>query len=116
MKAKLIFIFILFLPNLSFSQSESWVLEDIRVTGLQRVSAGSVFAVMPVNIGDLITEDLYKEIVVSIFETGKFDDVKLGRDGNALLIDLDERPTIDEIVIEGNQAIPTAALLDGVKI
>lgn len=115
MKAKLFFIFILFLPNLSFSQSESWVLEDIRVTGLQRVSAGSVFAVMPVNIGDLITEDLYKEIVVSIFETGKFDDVKLGRDGNALLIDLDERPTIDEIVIEGNQAIPTDALLDGLK-
>ena len=66
MKAKLIFIFILFLPNLSFSKSESWVLGDIRVTGLQRVSAGSVFAVMPVNIGDLITEDLYKEIVVSI--------------------------------------------------
>ena len=68
MKAKLIFIFILFLPNLSFSQSESWVLEDIRVTGLQRVSAGCVFAVMPVNIGDLITEDLYKEIAVSIFD------------------------------------------------
>ena len=115
MKARLFFTFILFLPNFSFSQSESWVLEDIRVTGLQRVSAGSVFAVMPVNIGDLITEDLYKEIVVSIFETGKFDDVKLGRDGNALLIDLDERPTIDEIVIEGNQAIPTDALLDGLK-
>ena len=115
MKARLFFTFILFLPNFSFSQSESWVLEDIRVTGLQRVSAGSVFAVMPVNIGDLITEDLYKEIVVSIFETGKFDDVKLGRDGNALLIDLDERPTIDEIVIEGNQAIPTDALLEGLK-
>ena len=115
MKARLFFTFILFLPNFSFSQSESWVLEDIRVTGLQRVSAGSVFAVMPVNIGDLITEDLYKEIVVSIFETGKFDDVKLGRDGNALLIDLDQRPTIDEIVIEGNQAIPTDALLDGLK-
>ena len=75
MKARLFFTFILFLPNFSFSQSESWVLEDIRVTGLQRVSAGSVFAVMPVNIGDLFTEDLYKEIVVSIFDTGKFDDV-----------------------------------------
>ena len=43
---------------------------------------------MPVGIGDIITQGLYKEIAVSIFKTGKFDDVNLGRDGNALLINL----------------------------
>ena len=115
MKGRFLFLFLLSFSYLSFAQEDSWVLDDIRITGLQRVSAGSVFAVMPVGIGDIITDEVYKEIVVSIFDTGKFDDIKLGRDGNALLISLDERPTIDEILIEGNKAIKTDALLDGLK-
>ena len=115
MKAKTLIFFLISFSNIFLGQEESWVLDDIRITGLQRVSAGSVFAVMPVSIGDIISQNLYKEIAVSIFKTGKFDDVKLGRDGNALLINLDERPTIDEIIIEGNQAIQTDALLDGLR-
>ena len=69
----------------------------------------------PLGLGDLINAEKFKEITLSIFETGKFDDIKLGRDGNALLIDLVERPTIDEIFIEGNKQIKTDALLDGLK-
>ncbi len=114
MKIKIILFILLFSP-LTLTDEVSWVLDDIRITGLQRVSAGSVFAVMPVSIGDIISNETYKEIAVSIFETGKFDDVKLGRDGNALLISLEERPTIDEILIEGNKAIKTDALLDGLR-
>jgi outer membrane protein insertion porin family len=113
---KRIFIFlILFCPYTYLQDTNSWVIDDIRVTGLQRVSAGSVFAVMPVGLGDEINETIFKEIALSIFETAKFDDVKLGRDGNALLIDLQERPTIDEIVIDGNKQIKTDDLLDGLK-
>ena len=48
----------------------------------------SVFAVLPVGLGDEINKEMFKEIALSIFNTGKFDDVKLGRDGNALLVDL----------------------------
>ena len=70
---------------------------------------------MPIGLGDEINEESFKEIALSIFETGKFDDIKLGRDGNALLIDIKERPTIDEIFIEGNKQIKTDALLDGLK-
>ena len=114
MKLKFLLLLITF-SSYSFLQDDSWVLDDIRITGLQRVSAGSVFAVMPVSIGDIVSNDIYKEVVVSIFETGKFDDIKLGRDGNALLISLVERPTIDEIIIEGNKAIKTDALLEGLK-
>ena len=100
-----IFNIIIFFLHFSITQDkDSWVIDDIRITGLQRVSAGSVFAVMPVGIGDEINKENYKEIALSIFETGKFDDIKLGRDGNALLIDFEERPTIDEIFIEGNKA------------
>ena len=115
MKKRFIFLILLFTSPFSITQQDSWVLDDIRITGLQRVSAGSVFAVMPVSIGDVINDENYKEIATSIFETGKFDDIKLGREGNALLISLEERPTIDEILIEGNKAIKTDALLDGLK-
>ena len=115
MKKRFIFLILLFISPFSITQQDSWVLDDIRITGLQRVSAGSVFVVMPVSIGDVINDENYKEIATSIFETGKFDDIKLGREGNALLINLEERPTIDEILIEGNKAIKTDALLDGLK-
>ena len=116
MKSNL-FIFLILLSSLALTQEkDSWVIDDIRITGLQRVSAGSVFAVMPLGLGDVIDTEKFKEVTLSIFETGKFDDIKLGRDGNALLIDLVERPTIDEIFIEGNKQIKTDALLDGWRL
>ncbi len=108
-------LIILFSSFLHLQENDSWIIDDIRVTGLQRVSAGTVFAVMPLGLGDEISKSAFKEIAISIFETGKFDDIKLARDGNALLIDLIERPTIDEIVIDGNKQIKTDALLEGLK-
>ena len=112
---RIFFFIILFSSSLHLQETKSWVVDDIRITGLQRVSAGRIFAVMPIGLGDEINEESFKEIALSIFETGKFDDIKLGRDGNALLIDIKERPTIDEIFIEGNKQIKTDALLDGLK-
>ena len=99
----------------TFLFSSSWVIEDIRISGLQRVSAGSVFSEIPFSIGDSIGKEEIVEISKSIFASGQFDDIQIGRDGNALLINLTERPTIDEISIEGNEAIKTENLLDGLK-
>ena len=110
---KILYLSILLLPTFLFSSS--WVIEDIRISGLQRVSAGSVFSEIPFSIGDSISKEEIIEISKSIFATGQFDDIQIGRDGNALLINLTERPTIDEITIEGNEAIKTENLLDGLK-
>ena len=101
------------MPNFLFSSA--WIIEDIQISGLQRVSAGSVFSEIPYSIGDSIDQEEIIEISKSIFASGQFDDIKIGRDGNALLINLKERPTIDEILIEGNKAIKTENLLDGLK-
>ena len=109
---------ILLLIPLTFSGlsiSSTWVIEDIRISGLQRVSAGSIFAEIPYSIGDSIGQDEIVELSKAIFSTGQFDDINIGRDGNALLINLTERPTIDEILIEGNEAIKTDNLLDGLQ-
>ncbi len=110
---KILFFFVLFFPSFLFSSS--WIIEDIRISGLQRVSAGSIFSEIPFSIGDSVGQEEIVQISKSIFASGQFDDIKIGRDGNALLIDLTERPTIDEILIEGNKAIKTENLLDGLK-
>ena len=107
---------ILILLNSSiYVSSEAWVVEDIRISGLQRISAGSIFSNIPVTIGDKVDTADIQNISKSIFGTGNFDDIQIGRDGSTLLINLKERPTIDDIVIEGNEAIKSENLLDGLK-
>ena len=60
---KRIFLFlILFSSSIHLQDTNSWVIDDIRLTGLQRVSAGSVFAVMPVGLGDEINKEIFKEL------------------------------------------------------
>ena len=116
MKISLHKILLLILLTFSgLSISSTWVIEDIRISGLQRVSAGSIFAEIPYSIGDSIGQDEIVELSKAIFSTGQFDDINIGRDGNALLINLTERPTINEILIEGNEAIKTDNLLDGLQ-
>ncbi len=113
---KRILIFTIILSSSSFFASEeAWIVEDIRISGLQRISAGSIFSNIPVTIGDKVVLEDIQNISKSIFATGNFDDIQIGRDGSALLINLKERPTIDEISIEGNEAIKSESLLDGLE-
>lgn len=96
-------------------QAFAFKVSDIRVEGLQRVSAGTVFSAIPVNVGDDVDELELREVIRALFKTGSFDDVKVGRDGNVLVIEVKERPSIDSIEIKGNKAIKTDALKDGLK-
>jgi outer membrane protein insertion porin family len=108
-------MFLLALSPLAQSQDASFIVADIRVEGLQRISAGSVFAAMPLAVGDLINAEAIRAASRSLFATGNFDDIRIGRDGNVLVIIVVERPSISEINIEGNKAIETEALLDGLR-
>jgi outer membrane protein insertion porin family len=95
--------------------AQTFIVSDIRVEGLQRISAGSVFASLPVGVGDMIDQRTIRASARSLFATGNFDDIRIGRDGNVLVVVVAERPSISEINIEGNKAIETEALLDGLK-
>ncbi len=86
---------------------------DIRVQGLQRVSPGTVFGLLPVNVGDRYDEYLARETLRSLFSSGYFSDIGVGRDGNVLVLTLLERPAIDSITLEGNESIESDALLEG---
>ena len=116
-KFKLTFLsFFLSLNLLSF---EEFLVSDIRIIGLQRVSTGSIFNVIPISVGDRIDSRKSYDIVKSLFSTEQFDDIQIGKDGNTLIITVVERPSISEIDISGNKALKTEQLiesLDGVGI
>lgn len=107
------FKFLLLMFVLSIGNANAFVFTDVRVEGLQRISAGTVFGAIPFNVGDNIDALDLRLIIRSLFDTGSFDDVQVGRDGNVLVIIVSERPSIDEIEIDGNKAIKTEDLLDG---
>ncbi|WP_339486104.1 outer membrane protein assembly factor BamA [Pseudomonas sp. EL_65y_Pfl2_R95] len=95
--------------------AESFTISDIRVNGLQRVSAGSVFGALPLNVGGEADDRSLVEATRELFKTGFFQDIQLGRDGNVLVITVIERPSISSIEIEGNKAITTEDLLKGLN-
>ncbi|MEE4279634.1 MAG: outer membrane protein assembly factor BamA [Halieaceae bacterium] len=97
------------------SADARFLVSDIRVEGLQRIAAGSVFAAMPIAVGDTASPAALRATARALFATGNFDDIRLGRDGNVLVVVVAERPSISEINIDGNKAIETGALLDGLK-
>lgn len=96
-------------------QALAFVISDVRVEGLQRISAGTVFGAIPFNVGDDVDELDIRLIIRALFKTESFDDVQVGRDGNVLVIIVKERPTIDSIEFDGNKAIKTEALLEGLS-
>ena len=83
---------------------------DIRVEGLQRISEGTVFNYLPVNIGDHMDGQRIGEAMRALYATGFFRDVELRRDGNTLLVVVIERPSIAKFEIKGNKDIKTEDL------
>ncbi len=83
---------------------------DIRVEGLQRISEGTVFNYLPVNIGDHLDGQRIGEAMRALYATGFFRDVELRRDGNTLLVVVIERPSIAKFEIKGNKDIKTEDL------
>lgn len=88
-------------------RAADFVVQDIEVEGLQRISAGTVFNYLPVQAGSSISEKDYPEIIRALFRTGLFADVHLERRGSVLVVTVTERPAIAEVKIVGNKDIST---------
>ena len=88
----------------------TFVVRDIRVEGLQRISDGTVFNYLPVNIGDSLDRQRIQEATRAVYATGFFKDVEFRRDGSTLIIAVLERPSIESFTIEGNKDIKTEDL------
>ncbi|MBL4606391.1 MAG: outer membrane protein assembly factor BamA [Pseudomonadales bacterium] len=103
-----------FLPLSAFGFG--FYVADIHIDGLQRVDERSVFAALPINIGDRIDDDVLARSIKALFKTGNFSDIHVKRDGDVLVIEVEERPAISSIEIDGNKSIGTDQLLDALKM
>lgn len=88
---------------------------DIRVEGLQRITAGTVFSYLPVKPGDVVDLDRTSDIIRALYRTGFFTDVRLQQRGDVLVVVVTERPAIAEINISGNKSIDTDRLKEGLR-
>jgi len=94
------------------SQQQNFVISDIRIDGLQRISPGVMFSLLPVSIGDTMQPGMTGPIIRSVTESGYFEEVEVAREGDVLLITVLERPSVSEINIEGNRVLQTEDILE----
>ena len=106
-------VLLLLLPCSLFAAE--FTVRDIRVQGLQRISAGTVFAELPVAVGDRMDEAQSAELIDALYKTGYFDDVSVARDQGTLLIVVQERPGIVGITFSGNRGVPDEQLTEGLE-
>lgn len=88
---------------------------DIRLEGLQRVSEGTVYNYLPVNIGDDLGPQRLREALKALYATGFFRDVEIRRDGSTLVIAVRERPSIESFELKGNKDIKTEELTKSLR-
>ncbi len=94
---------------------EAFVLKDIRVEGLQRTDAGTVFAALPFRIGDSYTDDKGAAALRSLFATGLFKDVRIEIEGDVAVIVVEERPVIQTVSFAGLKEFDKDQLIKSLK-
>ena len=94
---------------------QPFVVKDIRVEGVQRTEAGTVFSYLPVKVGEQIDDDKAAQSVKALYATGFYSDVRLEAEGDVLIVFVQERPAISVIEIEGAKEFTKDNLKDGLK-
>ncbi len=103
------------LPISSYAQLEPFVVKDIRVEGLQRTEAGTIFSYLPVKVGDTFTDRSATEAIKALFATGFFKDVRIETDQDILVVIVEERPAIGSLEIEGAKEFDKDTLKKALK-
>jgi outer membrane protein insertion porin family len=94
---------------------EPFVVKDIRVEGVQRTEAGTVFSYLPIKVGDTIDDEKVAAAIEALFATGFFRDVRLEAEEGVLLVIVQERPTISKVEITGNKEFDSDTLKKALK-
>lgn len=99
----------------AYGSTTSFIVKDIRVEGLKRISAGTVYNYMPVKVGDRFNMSRSKATIKAIYKTGFFKNVSLNRKGNILVVRVIERPSIAKIELTGATEISEDDLKKGLR-
>ncbi|TAK39506.1 MAG: outer membrane protein assembly factor BamA [Lysobacteraceae bacterium] len=92
-----------------------FVVGDIRIDGLQRISAGTVFTYLPIERGDRVDHTRIAAAIRALYKTGFFEDVRMDRQGDILVVTVAERPAINKLTLVGNKDIKTEDLTKGLN-
>ncbi len=107
------------LPAASFAQTganqSSFLVNDIRIKGLQRISAGAVFNLLPVKVGDTFSVNQSSDLIRELYKTGFFKDIQLAAQGNDIVVTVVEYPSIAQIEFAGNKLIKEESLRDALS-
>lgn len=94
---------------------EPFVIKDIRVEGIQRTEAGTVFTYLPVKVGETMNDELASQAIKSLYNTGFFKDVRIEVENDVLVVTVQERSSIAQIDFSGNKSFPTDKMKEGLK-
>lgn len=95
--------------------AEEFVVRDMRVEGLQRISEGTVFNYLPINVGDTVDDIRIQEAMRTLYTQQLFDDIEMRSDDSTLIIVVRERPSIENFTIEGNKDVKTEDLMESLR-
>ncbi len=110
-------LFVLFgmLPALAAHAFDPFIVKDIRIEGIQRTEAGTVFSYLPVKVGETMTDDKAAQAIRSLYATGFFRDVSLEVDNGVLIVSVQERPSVAQIEFLGTKEFNKDDLLKGMR-
>src|SRR4029079_17264010 len=94
---------------------EPFVVRDIRVEGVQRTEAGTIFNYLPIKVGDRVTDEKISEAVKALYATGFFRDVRIEAQGDILVVTVQERPTISSLTFVGNKEFDSDTIKKALK-
>ena len=114
LKKPFLIIVVLLITGSVFAQ-QPFIISDVRVKGLQRISAGAIFNYLPVKVGDNFDPSDSAELIRELYKTGFFENIELSTEGTAIVIDVVEYPSISSIEFAGNKLIKEESLRDALS-
>ena len=112
---KILLMLFMFFANVNNSYAATFNVEDIRVEGIQRISAGTVFTFLPVKVGEEFSESQYAETIRALYQSGYFKDIRLERQGDILIVVVEERPAVASITFSGNKEFDDEDLVSALQ-
>ncbi len=94
---------------------DPFTIKDIRVEGIQRTEAGTVFSYLPVRVGEIFNDEKSTAAIKALYATGFFKDVRIEVEGDILVVLVDERPAISKVDFTGIKEFETDTLTKALK-